>query len=75
MFQYINFTYFILSFTLGLFLVYVLGEDVKVVKVYPNPDNVQTILYKDKADECFKMKAKEVDCPSIPEKIFITPFQ
>jgi len=75
MFQYINFTYFILSFTLGLFLVYVLGEDVKVVKVYPNPDNVQTILYKDKAGQCFKMKAKQVDCPSIPEKLFVTPFQ
>lgn len=75
MFQYINFTYFIISFTLGLFLVYVLGEDVKVVKVYPNPDNVQTILYKDKADECFKLKATEVNCPSIQEKLFVTPFQ
>ena len=75
MFQYINFTYFIISFTLGLFLVYVLGEDVKVVKVYPNPDNIQTILYKDKADECFKLKATEVKCPSISEKLFVTQFQ
>ena len=75
MFQYINFTYFILSFTLGLFLVYVLGEDVKVIKVYPNPDNVQNILYKDKSDECFRMKANETDCPSIPEQLFVTPFQ
>lgn len=75
MFQYINFTYFILSFTLGLFLVYVLGEDVKVVKIYPNPINVESVLYKDKADECFKMKATQVDCPSIPEQLFVTPFQ
>ena len=75
MFQYINLTYFIISFALGLFLVYVLGEDVKVIKIYPNPINVETVLYKDKANECFKMKALEVKCPSIPEQLFITPFQ
>jgi hypothetical protein len=75
MFQYINFTYFIISFTLGLFVVYVLGEDIKVIKIYPNPTNVESILYKDKADECFKMKALEVDCPSIPSQLFVTPFQ
>lgn len=75
MFQYINFTYFLLSFAIGLFVVYVLGEDIKVVKVYPNPNNVESILYKDKADECFKMKASEVDCPSLPEQLFVTPFQ
>ena len=75
MFEYINLTYFILSFTMGLFLVYVLGEDVKVIKVYPNPINVESVLYKDKADECFKMRATQVDCPSIPAQLFITPFQ
>ena len=75
MFQYINLTYFIISFSLGLFLVYILGEDVKVVKVYPNPINIETVLYKDNADECFKMKAMEVKCPSIPTQLFVTPFQ
>ena len=75
MFQYINLTYFIISFSLGLFLVYILGEDVKVVKIYPNPINIETVLYKDNADECFKMKAMEVKCPSIPTQLFVTPFQ
>jgi hypothetical protein len=75
MFQYINLTYFIISFSLGLFLVYILGEDVKVVKVYPNPVNVETVLYKDNADECFKMNAVEVNCPSITSQLFVTPFQ
>jgi hypothetical protein len=75
MFQYINLTYFILSFSLGLFLVYILGEDVKVVKVYPNPANIESVLYKDNADECFKMKAVEVKCPLIPSQLFSTPFQ
>jgi hypothetical protein len=75
MFQYINLTYFIISFSLGLFLVYILGEDVKVVKIYPNPINIETVLYKDNADECFKMKAMEVKCPSIPAQLFVTPFQ
>jgi hypothetical protein len=75
MFRYINLTYFIISFALGLFLVYVLGEDIKVIKIYPNPNNVENVLYKDKTDECFKMNALEVDCPTITTQIFVTPFQ
>jgi hypothetical protein len=75
MFQYINPTYFIISFSLGLFLVYILGEDIKVVRIYPNPTNVETVLYKDNAGECFKMKATEVNCSSITSQLFVTPFQ
>jgi hypothetical protein len=75
MYSYINFPYFIISFALGLFLVYIHGEDVKVIKVYPNPSNVETILYKDSSNSCFKMKPQEVRCPSDISKLFNIPFQ
>jgi len=73
--KYIDFTYFLVSFALGLCLVYILGEDVKVITVYPNPSNVEKILYKDNADECFRMEYKQVDCSENLSNIVSTPFQ
>ena len=75
MVNYINFTYFLVSFSLGLCLVYILGADVKVITVYPNPTNVDKILYKDNAGECFRMNYKEVKCSDHPFNITTTPFQ
>lgn len=73
--KYINFTYFLVSFSLGLCLVYILGADVKVITVYPNPSNVEKILYKDNAGECFRMDYKEVDCSENIINLMTTPFQ
>ena len=75
MVKYLDFTYFLVSFSLGLCLVYILGEDVKIITVYPNPTNVENILYKENSDECFRMKYKEVDCSDHTFNIKTTPFQ
>jgi hypothetical protein len=60
--KFISVPVFIISLALGLFFVYMYGEDRKVVYVYPTPDNVAKILYKDRSDNCFQVKATEVDC-------------
>jgi hypothetical protein len=75
MVKYIDFTYFLVSFSLGLCLVYILGTDIKVITVYPNPTNVKDILYKDSAGECFRMDYKEVKCSKHASNITSTPFQ
>ena len=66
---------FIVSFAVGLFFVYVLGPDMKVVYIYPSPENVNSVLFKDKADNCFTFKPTNVKCPSDPSKISKIPIQ
>ena len=60
--KFINIPVFIISLAIGLFVTYVTTEPTKSIFVYPNPDNIDKLLYKDKADNCFKFKAVEVKC-------------
>ena len=63
MFQYISLKVFIISFLIGLFFVYMMGTENKKVIVYPTPQNISRIQYKDVADNCFSYVSKEVPCP------------
>ena len=54
---------FFISFAIGLFLVYVYGGDIKKIYVYPTPDNMNEIQFKDKAGNCSSYKVEEVSCP------------
>lgn len=60
---------FITSLSLGLFVVYISMPPTQIIYVYPNPDNENKILFKDKADNCFKFDSQEVDCPDDVSKI------
>lgn len=62
--KYINIPVFIISLALGLFFVYVYQADKRVIYVYPKPDNVDYIQYKDATGTCFNIKQSEIKCPS-----------
>ena len=62
--HYISVPVFIISLAVGLFFVYILGPETKTVFIYPSPENVDKILFKDKADNCFQLQQEEVECPS-----------
>jgi hypothetical protein len=52
-----------------------MGNDLKIVYVYPSLDNVGKIQYKDKADNCFIYKASETQCPNNIDEISNIPIQ
>ena len=67
--KYVNIYVFLASFSIGMFVVYTTMNDQRKIYVYPTPENVDLILYKDKTNTCFGFKEKEVDCPTDESKI------
>ncbi len=62
--KYINIPVFIISLALGLFFVYVFSDEKRKIMVYPTPDNVNTVQYRDESGTCYEFKEKEVKCPA-----------
>ena len=60
--KYISLPHFIISLALGLLFVYLSSPKPTVIFVYPTPNNINNIEYKDNADTCFKFDANEVSC-------------
>jgi len=75
LFNYISLPAFLISFAIGLFFVYILGPEMKTIYVYPTPENVNKILFKDKADNCFRLVEQIVECPKDKSKISVVPIQ
>jgi hypothetical protein len=73
--NYISIPIFLVSFAVGLFFIYILGPEMKTIYIYPSPENVNKVLFKDKAENCFIFKDEEVDCPSDISKLFSIPIQ
>jgi hypothetical protein len=74
-FNYISFPHFLVSLAIGLLVVYVSQPRATTIYVYPTPENVSKIQYKDKADNCFDFSYSEVKCPSNANDIFKIPMQ
>ena len=62
--KYISLPIFIVSLAVGLLFVYAYGADKKTIYIYPTPENIQAVLYKDSANNCYSYQAKEVTCTS-----------
>ena len=73
--NYVSLPFFLTSFALGLFFVYILGPESKTIYVYPSPENYMKTLYKDSSDQCFKFKPVETKCPINPLSIKTVPIQ
>jgi hypothetical protein len=73
--KYISLPVFIVSFSIGLFFVYVLGPEIKTIHVYPSPQNYMKTQYKDDTNQCFQFKPVETDCPLNPFSVKTVPVQ
>jgi hypothetical protein len=75
LFKYVRLDIFILSLAFGLFAVYITMPDTRKIYVYPTPENVGVLQYKDKTDTCFTYKQTEVTCPTNESEISKVPMQ
>jgi hypothetical protein len=65
---------FIFSLAIGIFLMYINGDDVKVVYVYPSIDTYNDILFQDpNTSDCYQYKPVSIQCPNDPSKIVQIP--
>ena len=73
--DYISIPIFVISFILGFVFIYIVGPATKTIFVYPSPENVNKILFKDNANNCFYYDEQEVTCPTDLSAISTIPIQ
>lgn len=56
---------FIISFAIGILYIYLSQPTKEVVYRFPNPTNVNHLVYKDKNDGCYKYKLEERNCSEL----------
>lgn len=54
--------HFIISFVIGMFLVYISTPTPEIIIKYPIPDKAHNITYEDDGGMCYKLLPEEVDC-------------
>jgi len=75
LFKYIHLPAFIISLIVGFFIVYITMPNNRIVYVYPTPENIEVLQYKDKTDTCFSLEQTEVKCPTDTKNIIDIPVQ
>ena len=73
--KYIDIYVFTISFVIGLLIMYMTGDENRIIHIYPTPENEELMLYRDKAHPCFTFQHKEVSCPINPLNIATVPVQ
>jgi hypothetical protein len=58
----LDFKYFIVSFSIGMLFVYMYQPKKEIVYKFPNPNNVDKVLYKDNEGVCYKFKYEKKNC-------------
>ena len=73
--KYINVPIFIIALLFGLFAVYMTVPTDRKIYVYPTPENVDVLQYRDKAGNCFSYKQVDTPCPKNESKLAKIPVQ
>jgi hypothetical protein len=53
-----------LSFAIGMFLVYIVAPPPEIVLKFPSPYNAEKVLYRDKSNTCYRYHSEKVSCTS-----------
>ena len=72
----INIRVFIISVIIGFICVYLIGNgEMRKIYVYPTPENIDLIQYKDVTGTCFEFDQTKVQCPVDKSHISKIPAQ
>lgn len=71
----IHFPVFLASLLIGILVVYIYAPTNKKIYVYPTPDTVDLLQYKDITGQCFSFRQKQVECPKDETLIEAIPMQ
>lgn len=66
---------FILSLTIGFFIVYIFGPRPTILYKFPTPENEKKIVYQDEMKNCYKYESNKVSCPKNQKLINQIPIQ
>lgn len=66
---------FLISFAIGVLIVYLTSPPPREIMVYPTPENVGEVLYKDTANQCYQFIPNEIKCPNDDKEITSIPPQ
>ena len=66
---------FIAALVIGIIVMYVTMPDTRKIFVYPSPENIDLLQYRDKSNGCFAMKQTQVACPKNEKDIAKIPVQ
>ena len=75
MFKYLSIPVLLISLSIGILFVYLTKPESTIIYVYPTPDNVNLLQYKDKVDNCYEFNSNEIICPSNNKDIINIPIQ
>ena len=64
LFKYLNAYDFLISFCIGMLIIYLKPMSKCIVYRHPTPNNANKIIYKDENNGCFIYNAEEVKCPA-----------
>ena len=67
--QIIHVTAFVVSFALGVFLVYTLEPTKQQVWIYASPKNASNLQYKTPDQRCFQPKIESSDCTMTAQSV------
>jgi hypothetical protein len=67
--MYINLFWFLLSFTIGLFYIYITNPPRNIIYKFPSPINSKNTIYRDNSNLCYKFVSTRSECPINKELI------
>lgn len=71
----IHTTAFLISFGIGIFIVYISTPLPEVIIMYPTPDNYRNYIYKDINQICYQYDMIKTTCPKKKDEIYSIPIQ
>jgi hypothetical protein len=71
----INWKVFFVSFILGIIFITYYSPDRRTIYVYPTPETVGEVQYRDAAGNCFEMQEEKTQCPANKTEIKQIPVQ